>query len=78
MAVGKETALLVISLIWGAYSVVIGTLTVIHGYSNDLVWISIITAVSGTTGAHAAISMSSKGISIQTSGAVQNPPKNPG
>lgn len=78
MAVGKETALLVISLIWGVYSVVIGTLTVIHGYSNDLVWISVITAISGTTGAHAAISMSSKGFSVQTSGPVQNPPKNPG
>lgn len=75
----KETVLLLISFIWGVYSIVVGLLTVIHGYNNDLVWISVITAISGTTGAHAAISISSKGVSVQTSGPSQinkeNPPK---
>ena len=64
----KETVLMLISLIWGVYAIAVGIITVISGYSNDLVWISIITAISGTTGAHAALSMSSKGVSLDTSG----------
>jgi len=64
----KETVLMLISLIWGVYSIAVGIITVISGYNNDLVWISVITAISGTTGAHAALSMSSKGISLETSG----------
>ena len=69
----KESVLLVIALIWGIYSVVVGLVTIIYGYNNDLVWISIISAISGTTGAHVGLSMSTKGISLQTSGQVQNP-----
>lgn len=69
----KESVLLVIALIWGIYSVVVGLVTIIYGYNNDLVWISIISAISGTTGAHVGLSMSAKGISLQTSGQVQNP-----
>jgi len=64
----KETVLMLIALIWGVYSIAVGIITVISGYNNDLVWISVITAISGTTGAHAALSMSSKGISLETSG----------
>ena len=67
----KETALLLIAFIWGVYSIVIGLFTVLYGYNNDLVWISIITAISGTTGAHAAISLSNKGLSVKTSGPPQ-------
>lgn len=64
----KETVLMLISLIWGVYAIAVGIITVVSSYGNDLVWISIITAISGTTGAHAALSMSSKGISLETSG----------
>lgn len=64
----KETVLVVISFIWGVYAIAVGMVAVIGGYSNDLVWVSVITAISGTTGAHAALSMSSKGISLETSG----------
>lgn len=67
----KESALLLIAFIWGVYSIVIGLFTVLYGYNNDLVWISIITAISGTTGAHAAISFSNKGLSVKTSGPPQ-------
>jgi hypothetical protein len=70
--ISKEIVLLVVSLVWGLYSVVIGVIAIAYGYSNDLVWISIISAISGTTGAHVGLSMSSKGISLQTSGSVQN------
>ena len=73
MTLSKETVLLVLGLIWGSYSIAVGITAIIHGYSNDLLWISIIAAISGTTGAHAAISMSGKGLSMQTSGAVQSP-----
>jgi hypothetical protein len=64
----KETVLMFVALIWGVYSIAVGIITVISGYNNDLVWISVITAISGTTGAHAALSMSSKGVSLETSG----------
>lgn len=64
----KETVLVIISFIWGVYAIAVGMVAVIGGYSNDLIWVSIITAISGTTGAHAALSISSKGISLETSG----------
>ena len=64
----KETALLLIAFIWGVYSIVVGILAVLRSYNNDLLWISIITAISGTTGAHAAISLSQKGVQVKTSG----------
>lgn len=67
----KESVLLLIAFIWGVYSIVIGIFTVLYGYNNDLVWISIITAISGTTGAHVAISLSNKGLSVKTSGPSQ-------
>lgn len=68
----KETVLLVIALIWGFYSIVVGLVAVVYGYNNDLVWVSVISAISGTTGAHVGLSMSGRGISLQTSGNVQN------
>ena len=71
--ISKETVLLVVSLVWGFYSIVVGVIAIYYGYNNDLVWISIISAISGTTGAHVGLSMSTKGISLQTSGQVQNP-----
>lgn len=64
----KETALLLIAFIWGVYSIAVGILAVFRSYDNDLLWISIITAISGTTGAHAAISLSQKGVQVKTSG----------
>ena len=64
----KETALLLMCVIWGIYSIVVGILAVLRSYNNDLVWISFITAISGTTGAHAAISISQKGVQVKTSG----------
>lgn len=67
----KESVLLIVALIWGIYSIVVGILAILHGYSNNLVWISIIGAISGTTGAHIAISMSQKGLKISTSGPSQ-------
>ena len=72
----KETALLIISLIWGIYAIVVGIFTVYNRFNNDLVWISIITAISGTTGAHIAVSMSTKGLTIQAQGSSPpGPPK---
>ena len=71
--VSKETVLLVLAFIWGAYAMVIGLAAIIHGYNNDLVWVTIIAAISGTTGAHIGLSMSKAGLSLQTSGAVQTP-----
>lgn len=64
----KETVLLIVALIWGVYSIAVGIMAVTGNYSNDLVWISIIAAISGTTGAHVALSISQKGLSLQTSG----------
>ena len=64
----KETVLIVVALIWGVYSIAVGIMAVTGNYSNDLVWISIIAAISGTTGAHVALSISQKGLSLQTSG----------
>lgn len=70
--ISKETVLLLIAFIWGVYSIVVGLSSIINGYSNDLVWISIITAIAGTTSAHVAISLSPEGLSMQASGPVQN------
>lgn len=67
MIISKEAVLLVLAVIWGIYSVVVGIVAIISGYNNDLVWVSIIVAISGTTGAHAAISFSSKGLYFKTS-----------
>ena len=64
----KETVLLIVALIWGVYSIAVGIMAIAGGYSNDLVWVSIIAAISGTTGAHVALSISQKGLSLQTSG----------
>ena len=64
----KETVLIVVALIWGVYSIAVGIMAVTGNYSNDLAWISITAAISGTTGAHVALSISQKGLSLQTSG----------
>ena len=66
----KETVLLIVALIWGVYSIAVGIMAVTGNYSNDLVWISIIAAITGTTGAHVALSISQKGLSLQTSGKI--------
>ena len=72
----KEVVLLLLGLIWGVYAIIVGTLAVLSPYNNDLLWISIIVAISGTTGAHVALSMSAKGISLQSTGQVRpEPPK---
>lgn len=64
----KEWVLLIVALIWGAYAITVGSMAIVYGYVSDLVWISIIAAISGTTGAHVALSVSQKGLSLQTSG----------
>lgn len=68
MSKGHLLLLMVISIIWGSYSIIIGVVAIHSGYNNDLLWISIIGAVSGTTGAHIAISLSPKGLEVSTSG----------
>ena len=70
----KEIVLLLLGLIWGVYAIIVGTLAVLSQYNNDLLWISIIVAISGTTGAHVALSMSAKGISLQSTGQVRPEP----
>jgi len=45
----NEITHLVIGLIWGVYSIVVGSLIILHGYVNIWSWVSIIVAVSGNS-----------------------------
>lgn len=52
------------TVIWGLYSIVIGALVVVYGYSSDFAWISIWIAVVGNASHLVTFAWSQKGVNI--------------
>ena len=64
--------------IWGIYALVVGTLSIVDGFTGNLVWITIITAIVGNS-AHLVTFAYQKGkIQIQATGQVGKPPSTTG
>lgn len=58
-------------LIWGVFGIAIGSIGIIYHYSNDLLWISVIAAISGNSAHLVAFAMSKRGVQISSEKAVK-------
>ena len=64
--VSKAVVHLVMVAIWGGYAILVGSMAVVFGYGNSLVWDSIIVAVTANSVHMVTFSLSKSGIEVSS------------
>ena len=71
----KLTVHLVMVAVWGAYAILVGSMAIVFGYGNNLVWDSIIVAVTANSVHLVTLSLSKTGVEITSNPSTFNQEK---